>query len=1127
MEHVRRLACWAAACVIASACRSHASPPAAPTAPPPTPGPAPGAAATAGGTIDRRDPTLWRWEAPTPSGARLEAAVEVAGHVLAVGERGALLALPVAALDAPAAAVAIVDSDLRALARDRDGVLVVGAGGTVLRSDDGATFARVPAPTTDDLVAVAVRGDDVWLAATTGGLWRSTDRGATFAAVPGPTTSPSALVVDGAGTLFVGGADGLWEQRRDAAGWTQVGDAPVAALAVGPDGVTWGVAAATLHRPPTQICNACVGEHVSATALLRRGADGAWALRGLGAPRRMYGHPSDLARTPLTAGFLVDGARGWVPVTAVTAAPSPVVPHGGAPWTLGLGPGDLELADDAQLAFTSAGDVVAHAFGASFVLAPRTGEVRPVAGAVEVLAATSAGVVGVPAAAPPARLDVASARWLDVGTSVPATEGAPPELRAVAIAADGTTLAVGRGGLIVRRTAAGAWQVARPADRGRADLAAVAIDAGGLAVAAGDGTALGSRDGGARWTPLAAAPHGTWRRIAVDGPRVYLAGDDEWAASADGGEAWTVQSTADVVTAIAIPAPGEVVRARVRAVERSTDGGATWTTVLTTTHELGAVLADGATLIVGGSDGYLAVSHDAGRTWRAQALTAARAGSLTAAAAWRDGADLALLYRDLEAAVVARSRDGGLTWTEERPPLAAIIAGGAGGAGREVLIGWSGQRLARATASAGTASVRAPALLPPAPSPAPAVSVSAAVAGGAGATPWPALRLYPGRSVHITDAALASDGELLVVGCADGRPGFDASAAPPQASWAVHARGAFVARLRAGGADARWIRFGEAPCDPFNGSPPKVALDGSGAIWTTLAGWDGGVAAPPAAPPIALVRWSADGRQGTATPLPGLARIRGLAVDDAGLVVAGTGLADGPARLVAITAAGTIAWQAELGDARDLGGLSLEGAHVWTAAWTRPDCGRMRGNRASVVRLARATGAVAEQREYAYDGVVLDDVRVALGGGARPIVGYRASRCAGAAWPATLPGATAAMMSAIVVDATAARGDWTTLLPSTNHVHLTAFTSAGGLIAAAIDQQAGELSVGGATWRAALHDVAGAVVLDVATGAVVTALPVRGSSRVFAEALVARPGGFSLVGIDDGAGFVATWLRSP
>src|SRR5262249_30139955 len=107
--------------------------------------------------------------------------------------------------------------DLADVYRDGSLTLVVGAGGTILRSTDGGDYLAVDAGTTADLRAVSGRGAEIWVVGRAGTVLRSLDGGAHFAAVPsGTSVDLHGVSADTQGVTLVGDHGTVLVARGDA-----------------------------------------------------------------------------------------------------------------------------------------------------------------------------------------------------------------------------------------------------------------------------------------------------------------------------------------------------------------------------------------------------------------------------------------------------------------------------------------------------------------------------------------------------------------------------------------------------------------------------------------------------------------------------------------------------------------------------------------------------------------------------------------------------------------------------------------------------------------------------------------------------------------------------------------------
>jgi photosystem II stability/assembly factor-like uncharacterized protein len=184
-----------------------------------------------------------------------------------------------------------------------------------------------------------------------------------------------------------------------------------------------------------------------------------------------------------------------------------------------------------------------------------------------------------------------------------------------------------------------------------------------------------STDGGRSWTPSGLAA----RRITALGasPRnpdvVYAGGDAGLWRSRDGGRSWsrvtTFRHRGVVALAVAPSDPRVIYVAQFESAWRSLDGGSTWAR-LNINENLASVEVHpwNPQRVYIGSRGGVYRSFDAGRTWHQS----------TGFILGRDVHDIAidrgrpwLMYAATELDGVARSRDGGVTWTLSREGLAA------------------------------------------------------------------------------------------------------------------------------------------------------------------------------------------------------------------------------------------------------------------------------------------------------------------------------------------------------------------------------------------------------------------------------------------------------------------------
>lgn len=215
---------------------------------------------------------------------------------------------------------------------------------------------------------------------------------------------------------------------------------------------------------------------------------------------------------------------------------------------------------------------------------------------------------------------------------------------AIAAAAAGWLLCAGCGAWTVQES--GTWQI----------LHDVWGSGPGRVYAVGDeGTILCTTDGGRTWTPRAAPTraklHAVWGTSPDD---VYVGGDEGTVLhTTDGGASWTVQRIDDLfrVNAIWGRSGDEVYLATATGVFCSTDRGVTWERRSEAVFEAIAGTPDGLLLGCGWN---VARSTDGGRTWTEPPPLGGGAADLVVAGP-------SVLYAAMGSSV-GRSTDGGVTW---------------------------------------------------------------------------------------------------------------------------------------------------------------------------------------------------------------------------------------------------------------------------------------------------------------------------------------------------------------------------------------------------------------------------------------------------------------------------------
>ena len=132
----------------------------------------------------------WNWQAPAPADAANLTGIAVNGSTaLAVGEAGQVQRSTITELLGRLSTTpSLMASLLVAFANDGGTFVIVGSGGTALRStDNGLSWVSVDADTTEDLFDLA-RSNGVWMAVgASGTIRRSEDGGLTWSPVANPS----------------------------------------------------------------------------------------------------------------------------------------------------------------------------------------------------------------------------------------------------------------------------------------------------------------------------------------------------------------------------------------------------------------------------------------------------------------------------------------------------------------------------------------------------------------------------------------------------------------------------------------------------------------------------------------------------------------------------------------------------------------------------------------------------------------------------------------------------------------------------------------------------------------------------------------------------------------------------
>jgi len=560
---------------------------------------------------------------------------------------------------------------------DRATLWAVGAGGSIVKSDDGgATWNAQSSGTSQGLLSIAARDDtSAWAAGAGGTLLRTADGGRTWAAQGIPTTADlQKVVLVGARSLWVVGGgeilkssdDGAsWQHQYSGGSWASIsavneqvawvaGDFSI--MRTGDGGTTW----VTVEAEPK-------GRWSSVAAI---SADVAWLLSGSGRVYRTedgglhwtlqaalssFGFASAIvaldANTAWVAGGIIGDGRSdraglvmttrdagvtWkeVHVTEIPALLSLMAESADRAWAVGPGfvAQTFDSGDNWQLRVSGSTD---RLVGVAAVDEQNAWAVEMNAGGI--LRTTDGGI-----------------HWLrqPVGTGI---------LLGVDAVDRDTAWVVGRGGVILKSDSSGAWH----AQRSNTTMPLVSVSAANRLVAwvgGSNGTLLLTIDGGASWLSRPVPVTDEVESVsALDASTAWVATLAQYPSDAaprrgslrkttDGGATWVSQldSSSEVflkVAAVDASTAWAISRTVTDSPEsahsvvfRTVDGGANWKPVWTLTSDdvatsrawlgLQSIHAmDGQRAHVVGGEGQLYETKDGGATW-------ARQPTSTAATLW-------------------------------------------------------------------------------------------------------------------------------------------------------------------------------------------------------------------------------------------------------------------------------------------------------------------------------------------------------------------------------------------------------------------------------------------------------------------------------------------------------------
>jgi photosystem II stability/assembly factor-like uncharacterized protein len=236
-------------------------------------------------------------------------------------------------------------------------------------------------------------------------------------------------------------------------------------------------------------------------------------------------------------------------------------------------------------------------------------------------------------------------------------------LKSITIGADGTALAAGDYGTILRSTDKGAtWSLVD--QKTEYNLRSITIGADGTALAAGeDGTILRSTDKGLSWK-LGVKQTEQWLwsiTLGSNGTALSVGTGGTILRSIDNGSSWkSVNSkTRETLTSITLGADGTALTAGDNGtILRTTDKGASWKPVDSKSRTLFASISQGTDdiALVAGVDGSIFRSTDKGTTWNP--VDSKTRKTLISIALGADGTALVV---GLEGTII-KSADGGLSW---------------------------------------------------------------------------------------------------------------------------------------------------------------------------------------------------------------------------------------------------------------------------------------------------------------------------------------------------------------------------------------------------------------------------------------------------------------------------------